>query len=355
MVDATARIWDTETGKEVVVFKGSETALDHAVFDREQQRVVDHIADGTARIWDTATAREIARLQGTYEMVERRRILAEWQARGYGIRRRTVRTWHIDGGETVRVLAGHTDAVHGVAFSPDGQRVVTASFDKGARIWDARDGREITRLGEDGVVLSASFDPQGKRVVTAGQEGMVHIWNAESGKRTMTLKGHTERVESAAFDPAGQRVVTSGFDKTARIWNAESGEVLATLRHDDWVRSAAFAPDGQRLVTATDGRVAFVVDPATLKVLATLQGHTSAVSEAQFDHTGKRVLTASFDSTARIWNAENGKELAVFRRTRPAVAFSAQSSTRRTGVLWRDSPMARCASGTRKAAKRSLP
>jgi WD40 repeat protein len=109
-----------------------------------------------------------------------------------------------------RLLKGHTGEVVSAGFSPDGKRVVTASRDDTARIWDADSGKEIAQLkGHSGGVVSASFSSDGKRVVTASEDSTARIWDADSGKEIAQLKGHSGAVQSAGFSPDGKHVVTA--------------------------------------------------------------------------------------------------------------------------------------------------
>ena len=153
-------------------------------------------------------------------------------------------------------LGGHDGSVHSAAFSPDGSRIVTASADKTARIWDAASAKEIAVLrGHDESVNSAAFSPDGSRIVTASEDKTARIWDAASAKEIAVLRGHDESVNSAAFSPDGSRIVTASGDKTARIWDAASAKEIAVLRgHDGAVNSAAFSPDGSRIVTASGTR-----------------------------------------------------------------------------------------------------
>jgi WD40 repeat protein len=169
---------------------------------------------------------------------------------------------------TPLVLKGHTSGLESAVFSPDGKKVVTASSDETARIFDAETGKELRQLnGHNYFVCCASFSPDGKKVVTASNK-TARIWDAETGKELRQLNGHTDDVRSASFSPDGKKVVTASTDKTARIWDAETGKELRQLKgHTSWVRSASFSPDD------------------------------------------KKVVTASEDETARIWDAETGKEL----------------------------------------------
>ena len=133
----------------------------------------------------------------------------------------------------------------GVRKPPREERVVTASSDNTARLWDAAAGKEIAVLrGHDNPVWSAAFSPDGTRVVTASDDNTARLWDAAAGKEIAVLRGHDNPVWSAAFSPDGTRVVTASSDSTARLWDAATGKEIAVLRgHDGLVRLAAFSPD----------------------------------------------------------------------------------------------------------------
>ena len=104
-------------------------------------------------------------------------------------------------------------------------------------------------------VRSAAFSPDGSRVVTASADGTARIWDAATAKETAVLRGHLSQVWSAAFSPDGSRIVTASLDKTARIWDVATTKEIAVLRgHEGEVSSAAFSPDGTRIVTASNDK-----------------------------------------------------------------------------------------------------
>ncbi|NMC20198.1 MAG: hypothetical protein GYA33_07220, partial [Thermogutta sp.] len=105
------------------------------------------------------------------------------------------------------------------SFSPDGRRIVTASGDKTAGVWDAQTGERLLVLGgHTGLVWSAAFSPDARRIVTASADKTAGVWDAQTGERLLVLQGHTECVNSAGFSPGGRRIVTASSDNTAIIW-----------------------------------------------------------------------------------------------------------------------------------------
>src|ERR1017187_7585100 len=110
---------------------------------------------------------------------------------------------------------GDLTVVYSAAFSSDGQRVVTASADHPAQVWDAASGKHLAEM--DGhPVHTAVFSPDGQRVVTVSADHPAQVWDAASGKQLAEMDGHP--VHTAVFSPDGQRVVTVSTDHAARVW-----------------------------------------------------------------------------------------------------------------------------------------
>ncbi|WP_437683406.1 nSTAND1 domain-containing NTPase [Sorangium sp. So ce131] len=236
----------------------------------------------------------------------------------------TARLWNADDGIQIALMEGHKRPVRSLAFSPDGRRVLTASYDNTARLWNADDGRELALFKEhEAPVIFSSFSPDGRRLLTASYDKTARLWNADDGRQLALLAGHTGRIKSASFSPDGRRVVTTSFDKTARLWNADDGRQLALLKgHQSLVRFASFSPDGQRVLTSSDDTTARVwnADDGSQRTL--LKGHQYTVYSAVFSPNGRRILTASFDKTARMWDAADGQQLALLGGHEAPVLFA---------------------------------
>jgi WD40 repeat protein/serine/threonine protein kinase len=225
----------------------------------------------------------------------------------------TARIWDARTGAQLAVLSGHTDIVYCAVYSPDGTRVVTASRDHTARIWDAYSGAQLAVLsGHDDGVNSVSYSPNGMRIVTASFDKSARIWDARTGAQLAMLSGHRARLYSGAYSPDGTRIVTASWDKTIRIWDARTAAQLLVLSgHDDRVYSAVYSPDGTRIVSASWDKTARIWDARTGAQLASLSGHGDAVASAVYSPDASRIVTASWDKTARVWDARTGAQLAV--------------------------------------------
>jgi WD40 repeat protein/energy-coupling factor transporter ATP-binding protein EcfA2 len=217
----------------------------------------------------------------------------------------------------IATLIGHTSYLLTASFSPDGKRVVTASADNTARVWNAQSGAAMAVLsGHTGLIYTASFSPDGKRVVTASADNTARVWDAQSGTVIAVLSGHQNSVRRAYFSPDGKLVLTVSFDATARVWDAESGAEIAVLSgHKGPVVSASFSADGKRVVTASWDKTAGIWDlsgaPPVATFLTFLSGHTGQVYRASFSPDSQRVVTASEDSTARVWDLSGAAPVAT--------------------------------------------
>jgi WD40 repeat protein/DNA-binding winged helix-turn-helix (wHTH) protein/ABC-type dipeptide/oligopeptide/nickel transport system ATPase component len=223
------------------------------------------------------------------------------------------RVWSADQGELLATLQGHSATVEDAEFSPDGTLIVTASDDKTARLWQSDNGRLLFTLrGHTGPVWGAAFSPDGKRVVTASDDKTARIWAVADGRVVATLRGHTSTVGTAKFSPDGRRIITTSWDRTARVWDASDGTLLLTLKHNAEVIDAAFSPDNRRIATAAMDNKARVWDSAEGRLLFTLQ-HDGPVFDVRYSPDGQLIATASRDRTARVWRSSDGRLLSTLQ------------------------------------------
>ena len=210
----------------------------------------------------------------------------------------------------------HTAEVYVARFSPDGERVGTASRDGTARVWDAHTGKPITPpLVHAGRVRWLDFSPDGRLVATASEDGTGRLWDARTGQPASPSLSHKAEVWFIQFSPDGHSVVTASSDQTARLWAVPDGQAHGKpLRHEGKVDTAQFSLDGRRVVTASEDGTARVWDAQTGEPLSPplqrlLPGADREIAWAEFSPNGVSVVTASSDHTARLWNWRTGETL----------------------------------------------
>ena len=240
----------------------------------------------------------------------------------------------------LRTFHGHLWIISSVAISPDGQRIVTGSNDKTAKVWETATGRELFTLkAHTNEVITATFSPDGQRIVTGSNDQTIKLWDATDGRELLTLKGHRHWVRSVAFSPDGQRIVTGSHDHTARVWEVASRrEVLRLEGHSNWVVSVAFSPDGQRMVTGSWDNSGKVWEAGGGQELLSLKGHAEPVTSVVYSPDGRRIVTGSDDGTAKLWDAASGLSLRTLKKkgrsaSITTVAFSPDGRRIVTGSL----------------------
>jgi hypothetical protein len=209
-----------------------------------------------------------------------------------------------------RLIDEHRGRVNYVAFDHAGQRIVTASDDRTARIWDLQGNLLQTLSGHTAGVKMAVFDAQGGRVLTAGYEGKAIVWDAATGAKIESMQAKADdSLNCADFAPDGETLVSAGLDGMANVWKTAdpTKPALTFTEHHQRINSAMFSHKSGLVLTSSDDGTAKVWNARTGALVASLEGHKGPVLWAAFNGDDSRVATAGRDGTVCIWNLHDAR------------------------------------------------
>ena len=278
--NSEAIIWDAATGKEIhtLNFRTNRNRFGDAItcasFSPDGKRVAtascdEKAEDNTVELWDAHTGKNLNTVT-EFPITEFRGRIRSASFSPSGKKIVFIRDglasaleWHTDMGKVgVRMLKELDRYSYGLMYSPgENEKVITIERTT-ATIRDDNIYKGRYTLSHVAEVISASFSPDGERVATASSDRTAVVWDTATGKKLGTLAGHTSVVTSVSFSPDGKRVVTASEDGTTRLWEADSGRELVCLvsldAGKDWL---VVTPEG--LFDGSAGgrqKVAFRVD-----------------------------------------------------------------------------------------------
>lgn len=301
--DRTAQVWDAVSGEPVGDPLSHSSCVLRAELSADGERALTLTDDGAVHLWSQLAGGPVAaRLDH-----EGRFTLASFSPNGRQLITVT------DGAEALiwetssrrlRFTLKHRAQILCAALCADGRFVATGSADQTAQVWDTETGQPISpALTHENPVIRLAFSPDGRRLATVGG-ARARVWSARSGEPALFVLRHDAAITSLAFSPDGKQILTAGEDTTVRVWDAIIGAPLAPpLRHPAAVRQAVFSPDG-RFIAAVCGDRVQVWSARTFEMLLPVLIHNAAVREVQFSPAGHRLLTASADATARVFELE---------------------------------------------------
>ena len=356
--DGVARVFDAETGEEVLALPGHRGLIALVSFSPDATRLLTGGTDGTARVWDVSRA-GTAELLGIEEPVglnnlayhpEGNSLLTtEWYGRGW--------LWDIETGELVRgYLDGFRDGTFGpggdtmayltpkddvqivrtddgsvvsrfpshgddenwpnaLALSGDGSRAAVAGQLGTAAVFDASTGRTMYTLGEPSnardSMADVAFAPE--RDLLAGLSGLatLYVWDTSSGEELVRVQSGGGLGSSVTFSPDGSKIATAGGDGATVL--SASGRELVSMGGVGYVQSVAFSPDGSLLATGSGDGIAYLWDAETGEEVLALRGHAAPIWGIAFSPDGSELATASDDGTLRVFTLEVDELVALAR------------------------------------------
>lgn len=223
----------------------------------------------------------------------------------------TIKIWHTGALDLIDILHKHQGNVHCVAFTPDGQSLATGGDDRKILFWNLRDRQvENTLCLDDTAAHSMVLSQDGKILVT-GSYRKIKVWHLTSSYNKKkqqeiqpihTLRGHSHIVNSLAMSANAKYLVSGSQDKTIRVWNLATGELIHTLKsHREGVYAVALSPDEQIIASGSADKTIKLWHLETGELLGTFSGHANTVTALVFTASGEMLVSGSLDKTIKIW------------------------------------------------------
>jgi len=326
--DNSLKVWDIEQGGEERTFKGHMDWVNAVTVTSDGHYAISASDDRTLKVWDLkrknqTISAESGRVRSVVVppdgrlcvTVTERRGLAVWsldpmvkfiskRARGYwplavtpnsnqilaaSVFDSSLKLISLQTGEVERTFSGHVDRITAVTLTRDGRRAISASDDSTIRVWNMLSGaEELTISTQRRLIMALAVTPDDRYLMTASEKKGFKVWDLSQGIEVANIKGHTARVNGLVVTSDGQHAISASRDHTLKVWSI-AHEKIWTMEHE-------------------------IVE------VHTLVGHTHEVSAVAVTADGRFVISASRDSTLKVWNLMTGKIVATFDTDSPMLA-----------------------------------
>ena len=298
-------------------------------FSKDGRFVLAGSDDNTVILWSLKADRIVDTFQGHAGWVRACAISPDGQSILSGSQDGNIKQWDIGGGDEIRVvgghvLDGHSEAVLAGTFSPDGKWVATAGRDKTVRVANVQTGTVHLELAEGHNFLTQDvrFSPDGRWLFTSAFDNSVHMWDLAKGTEAVQFHG-TGRESALTISPDGRWLVTGSDRNNALLWDLQSKDIQIAMDHTKQSLSSptrelvghrspitvvAYSHDNTMIYTGDSRGHGRLWDATTGKLLHALEGHSSSITDAEFQPDDAYVVTASRDKTVTRWNVRNGQE-----------------------------------------------
>ena len=271
--DATVRVWDTTTRREVRTLEGHFSKVIGVAALGDGEKVVTVGDDATIRIWDVGSGHELRKIETGASWATRcAAISGDGRFAAFGADGCLVFVWDLEANVQVQRHEIGPCSAGGLAFSSDGRSLLVGLIGDpftphDVEVFDVPSGRVLTRFkGHEEAVWSVAFLPDGRRAVSTASDRTMRLWDVATGRELRRFDDHPGVVLCVAVSPDGRRALTGtghawseGWRPAGtyglQLWDLETGLGIGRFETTEPIRSLAFSPDGRRALAAGDDQI----------------------------------------------------------------------------------------------------
>ncbi len=332
--DNLLRVWNLDSDAAPMILRGHADTVGFACFEPKAHTLTSVAADGMVKQWnmDRIEPFSVIPIEGAATFVtlftpDNKRVLI---ACNDG----SIRCWDRAMWKQIWKYEGPRTSPRGLSLDKQHGRLACSGDDNVVRLIDVADGHKLQELKIDAKeVQSVAFSADGNRMVTGDANGDLKQWNVETLPATLlrTIRSHDGTISSLAIAPDGVHIVTGGADGWVKLWSIDNEKPLATFHPNGLtVRDLQYDSAGKTLAVAKGDGVIFVLDGQTLRVTHELRGHQGSVNGLVFQPGTSRLASGGVDRTVRIWDVNSAAQILTLRgHRRPLehLAFSPDGAT----------------------------
>jgi WD40 repeat protein len=224
---------------------------------------------------------------------------------------KTIKLWQVATGQLVRTFTDSLKGVFALAVSPDGKLLASGSWDETIALWDLESGTCIQNLTQhQSSVRSLAISPDSKTLVSGSFDRTIVLWHLPAGTVQTTIVD-LEPIAAISLSANGKFFVSTGDDGTIKLWSVATGEAIVESKaNQHCIGSLAIDPDGQTIAAGTvNGYVVLwqltnIDDrglPAHIELVQTIKAHAGQINACVFSPDGQYLITGSVDGKAKVW------------------------------------------------------